>query len=60
MIIEKSRGEPKVTKDGATVAKAIEFQDKAKNVGADLIKQVAQAAKKSVGDGTDFECILLS
>lgn len=60
MIIEKSRGEPKVTKDGSTVAKAIEFQDKAKNVGADLIKQVAKAAKKSVGDGTDSACILLS
>ncbi|KAE8700696.1 Chaperonin CPN60-2 [Hibiscus syriacus] len=40
VIIESSRGYPKVTKDGVTVAKSIKFKDKAKNVGADLVKQI--------------------
>lgn len=51
MIIEKSRGNPKITKDGVTVAKSIKFEDKAKNVGADLVKQVANATNKAAGDG---------
>ena len=51
VIIESSRGYPKVTKDGVTVAKSIKFRDKAKNVGADLVKQVANATNKVAGDG---------
>lgn len=51
VIIESSRGYPKVTKDGVTVAKSIQFKDKAKNVGADLVKQVANATNKVAGDG---------
>ena len=51
MIIEKSRGNPRVTKDGVTVAKSIKFEDKAKNVGADLVKQVAKATNTAAGDG---------
>lgn len=51
MIIEKSMGDPKVTKDGVTVAKSIKFKDKAKNVGADLVKQVANATNTAAGDG---------
>ena len=51
MIIEKSHGIPKVTKDGVTVAKSIIFQDKAKNIGADLVKQVANATNTAAGDG---------
>lgn len=51
MIIEKSNGNPKVTKDGVTVAKSIIFQDKTKNVGADLVKQVANATNTAAGDG---------
>ncbi|KAL0354546.1 UNVERIFIED_CONTAM: Chaperonin CPN60-like 2, mitochondrial [Sesamum radiatum] len=50
VIIEKS-GDPKVTKDGVTVAKSINFSEKAKNVGADLVKQVANATNKVAGDG---------
>lgn len=50
VIIQKS-GCPKVTKDGVTVAKSIEFSDRAKNVGADLVKQVANATNKVAGDG---------
>lgn len=53
MIIESSRGSPKVTKDGVTVAKSISFKDKAKNVGAALVKQVADATNTAAGDGID-------
>lgn len=51
MIIEKSHGGPKVTKDGVTVARSINFKEKAKNVGADLVKQVASATNSAAGDG---------
>lgn len=54
VIIERSRGDPKVTKDGVTVAKSIKFKDKAKNVGADLVKQVASATNTAAGDGNFF------
>lgn len=60
MIIEQSRGSPKVTKDGVTVAKSITFEEKAKNVGADLVKQVASATNSTAGDGIYFThiCVL--
>ncbi|XP_030525625.1 chaperonin CPN60-like 2, mitochondrial [Rhodamnia argentea] len=58
VIIEKSRGNPKITKDGVTVAKSIKFEDKAKNVGADLVKQVANATNKAAGDGTTCATVL--
>ncbi len=51
MIIEISHKDPKVTKDGVTVAKSISFKEKAKNVGADLVKQVAVATNTAAGDG---------
>lgn len=51
MVIEQSFGAPKVTKDGVTVAKSIEFKDKIKNVGASLVKQVANATNDVAGDG---------
>ncbi|XP_011072524.1 chaperonin CPN60-like 2, mitochondrial [Sesamum indicum] len=57
VIIEKS-GDPKVTKDGVTVAKSINFSEKAKNVGADLVKQVANATNKVAGDGTTCATVL--
>ena len=50
-MIEQSFGAPKVTKDGVTVAKSIEFKDKVKNVGASLVKQVANATNDVAGDG---------
>lgn len=50
VIIEK-KGNPKVTKDGVTVAKSIEFSDNAKNLGANLVKQVAKATNNVAGDG---------
>lgn len=54
VIIEQSHGNPKVTKDGVTVAKSINFMDKAKNIGADLVKQVASATSKVTDDGNLF------
>ncbi|KAJ0017045.1 hypothetical protein Pint_10583 [Pistacia integerrima] len=47
-----------VTKDGVTVAKNIKIKDKAKNVGADLVKQVASATNTAAGDGTTCATIL--
>ncbi|KAF2615629.1 hypothetical protein F2Q70_00008288 [Brassica cretica] len=54
VIIEQSWGAPKVTKDGVTVAKSIEFKDRVKNVGASLVKQVANATNDVAGDGADM------
>ena len=56
VVIEQSWGAPKVTKDGVTVAKSIEFKDKVKNIGASLVKQVANATNDVAGDG---ECMPL-
>ncbi|CAJ1950949.1 unnamed protein product [Sphenostylis stenocarpa] len=58
VIIERSRGNPRITKDGVTVAKSIKFKDKAKNVGADLVKQVAKATNTAAGDGTTCATVL--
>ncbi|CAB4261726.1 unnamed protein product [Prunus armeniaca] len=58
VVIEQSFGAPKVTKDGVTVAKSIEFKDKIKNVGASLVKQVANATNDAAGDGTTCATIL--
>ena len=51
VIIEQSYGPPKITKDGVTVAKAIEFKNRFENLGANLIKQVASATNDVAGDG---------
>eukprot|EP00250_Pteridium_aquilinum_P007666 c17338_g1_i1 orf=117-1838(+) len=58
VIIEQSFGAPKVTKDGVTVAKSIEFKDKLKNIGASLVKQVANATNDVAGDGTTCATVL--
>ncbi|KAH1229177.1 Chaperonin CPN60-2, mitochondrial [Glycine soja] len=58
VVIEQSFGAPKVTKDGVTVAKSIEFKDKVKNVGASLVKQVANATNDVAGDGTTCATVL--
>lgn len=58
VVIEQSYGAPKVTKDGVTVAKAIEFKDRVKNVGASLVKQVANATNDVAGDGTTCATVL--
>lgn len=51
VVLEQSWGAPKVTKDGVTVAKSIEFQNRVKNIGAGLVKQVANATNDVAGDG---------
>ncbi|KAL3645052.1 Mitochondrial chaperonin 60 [Castilleja foliolosa] len=58
VVLEQSYGSPKVTKDGVTVAKSIEFKDKVMNVGASLVKQVANATNDTAGDGTTCATIL--
>ncbi|OAY64255.1 Chaperonin CPN60-2, mitochondrial [Ananas comosus] len=58
VVLEQSFGAPKVTKDGVTVAKSIEFKDRAKNVGASLVKQVANATNDAAGDGTTCATVL--
>lgn len=58
VVIEQPYGGPKITKDGVTVAKAIEFKDKYQNVGASLVKQVASATNDVAGDGTTTATVL--
>ncbi|XP_044487168.1 chaperonin CPN60-2, mitochondrial [Mangifera indica] len=58
VVIEQSWGAPKVTKDGVTVAKSIEFKDKIMNIGASLVKQVANATNDVAGDGTTCATVL--
>lgn len=47
-----------MTKDGVTVAKSIEFKDRVKNVGASLVKQVANATNDVAGDGKYFQVFM--
>jgi len=49
VILEQSWGSPKITKDGVTVAKGIELQDKYQNTGAKLVQDVANNANEEVG-----------
>ncbi|GLJ40542.1 hypothetical protein SUGI_0836410 [Cryptomeria japonica] len=58
VIKEQSFGSPKVTKDGVTVAKGIDFKDKVKKIGASLVKQVANTTNDVVGDGTTCATVL--
>ncbi|DBA93273.1 hypothetical protein WJX79_008425 [Trebouxia sp. C0005] len=58
VIIEQAYGSPKITKDGVTVAKAIEFENRYQNVGASLVKQVASATNDVAGDGTTTATVL--
>lgn len=57
-IIDQSFGPPKITKDGVTVAKSIEFKDKYKNMGAQLVRQVANKTNDVAGDGTTTATVL--
>ena len=51
VVIEQPYGGPKITKDGVTVAKNIELKDRLQNLGASLVKQVANATNDVAGDG---------
>ncbi len=58
VIIDKSYGSPTVTKDGVTVAKEIELEDKFENMGAQMVKEVASKTSDVAGDGTTTATIL--
>jgi chaperonin GroEL len=58
VIIDRSYGAPTVTKDGVTVAKEIELQDKFENMGAQMVKEVASKTSDVAGDGTTTATIL--
>lgn len=58
VLIDQTYGGVKITKDGVTVAKAIEFEDRFANMGASLVKSVASKANDEAGDGTTTATIL--
>jgi len=58
VVIEKSFGAPRITKDGVTVAKEIELSDKIQNIGAQAIKEVASKTNDIAGDGTTTSTVL--
>ncbi|WP_370178165.1 chaperonin GroEL [Alteriqipengyuania sp.] len=58
VVIDKSFGAPRITKDGVTVAKEIELKDKFENMGAQMIKEVASKSNDAAGDGTTTATVL--
>ncbi len=58
VVIEKSFGAPRITKDGVTVAKEIELKDKFENMGAQMVKEVANKTNDLAGDGTTTATVL--
>jgi chaperonin GroEL len=58
VVLEKSFGAPRITKDGVTVAKDIELADKFENMGAQMVKEVASKTSDEAGDGTTTATVL--
>ena len=58
MVLDKSFGAPRITKDGVTVAKEIELEDKFENMGAQMVREVASKTNDLAGDGTTTATIL--
>ena len=58
VVIDKKFGAPNITKDGVTVAKEIELEDPVKNMGAQMVKEVASKTNDLAGDGTTTATIL--
>jgi chaperonin GroEL len=58
VVIEKSFGAPRITKDGVTVAKEIELEDKFENMGAQMVREVASKTSDVAGDGTTTATVL--
>jgi chaperonin GroEL len=58
VVLEKSYGAPRITKDGVTVAKEIELEDKFENMGAQMLKEVASKTSNVAGDGTTTATVL--
>jgi chaperonin GroEL len=58
VVLDKSFGAPRVTKDGVTVAKEIELEDKFENMGAQMVREVASRTSDEAGDGTTTATVL--
>ena len=58
VVLDKSFGSPVITKDGVSVAKEIELEDKFENMGAQMVKEVASKANDAAGDGTTTATVL--
>ena len=58
VIIEQSWGSPKITKDGVTVAKSIDLEDKTQNIGVKMVQDVANNTNENAGDGTTCATVL--
>jgi chaperonin GroEL len=58
VILDKSYGAPRITKDGVTVAKEIELEDKFENMGAQMVREVASKTSDRAGDGTTTATVL--
>jgi chaperonin GroEL len=58
VILDKSFGAPRTTKDGVTVAKEIELEDKFQNMGCQMVREVASKTNDNAGDGTTTACVL--
>src|ERR1700710_2172545 len=58
VILDKSFGAPRITKDGVTVAKEIELEDKFENMGAQMVREVASKTNDTAGDGTTTATVL--
>src|SRR5437867_8856468 len=58
VVLEKKFGGPTITKDGVTVAKEIELEDKLENMGAQMVREVASKTSDTAGDGTTTATVL--
>src|SRR4029079_10553681 len=58
VVLDRSYGAPVITKDGVTVAKEIELEDKFENMGAQMAREVASKTNDVAGDGTTTACVL--
>src|SRR6266849_11007901 len=58
VVLDKSFGAPRITKDGVTVAKEIDLEDKFENMGAQMVREVAQNTNDTAGDGTTTATVL--
>src|SRR6187402_831526 len=58
VVLDKSFGAPRITKDGVTVAKEIELEDKFENMGAQMVREVASKTNDIAGDGTTTATVL--
>ena len=58
VVLDKSFGAPRITKDGVTVAKEVELEDKFENMGAQMVKEVASRTNDEAGDGTTTATVL--